>query len=248
MTNIYLITNTVNTIVYVGKTKHDIFQRFVEHLYNSYKTKDNASHITTKSLYVAMREIGQVNFKVELLESCEDDVSSIREAYYIDKYPENYNQQKPFPFTKNLLVELLKTKSTREIAKEYGIKDHSSICYLMKKYGLKKPDIYKSYSSLTKEKLYEEYIINKKTISQIAIENNVQSENTIRQRLKKYNIPRRTKEEYDIVKYPMLTKETLYEEYIINKKSSKQISDMFNIKDHHIILRLLKKYNIRRPN
>ena len=93
---------------------------------------------------------------------------------------------------------------------------------------MKKPHFNSKYHNiLTKQFLIKEYIINKKTIKQIA--KKVGCSNTaIYYNLKKYNISVRTNSEAKLLqecKYSkILTKEFLYKEYIVNKKSMGQIA------------------------
>lgn len=78
---IYLITNTVNDMKYVGQTRRDADKRFKEHCAIAENTNRNLH------LYNAMRKYGIDKFTFEILESGIDECNlDDREKYYIDKY------------------------------------------------------------------------------------------------------------------------------------------------------------------
>ena len=189
MFNIYIIKNIVNETVYIGKTNRSLGERFAEHLYKS--TRMEKEH-SSKRLYKAMNEIGQDKFYIKLLETCENEVSHLREAHYIKQYPNNYNHKLPLTLSKETLEELIKTKTLREIAKEYGYSDHSSIRYLLQKYEIKVDNKFSKCKELTKELLEEEYVKNGLSQRAIMRKYNLKSKNTVRQRLEKYGIKRPT--------------------------------------------------------
>lgn len=86
MKNIYIITNLINKKQYVGKTKQLIEDRFNQHVYLN----------TNTIIHYAILEYGKVNFKVELLETVNDDIALQKEKFYINKfntlYPNGYNE------------------------------------------------------------------------------------------------------------------------------------------------------------
>lgn len=84
MAYIYLITNTINDKVYVGKTEESIEHRFKEHIRDSRKER-----CKNRPLYRAINKYGDENFKVELLE--ETDTPEIREEYWISYYNSYHN-------------------------------------------------------------------------------------------------------------------------------------------------------------
>lgn len=184
--NIYIIRNRLNDMVYVGQTKCPIYKRFCEHVINSYK-----ENITNK-FYLFMKKTGQENFYIELLEECNDKEANMRENFYIDKYGDKcLNEFHNFPLTKEQLEEEMAKMSSRKICKKYGIHDKSVVIRWCKIYGIDKSKQrfgYRTAPELTKDTLYEEYIVNNKSLRQIAKEYNVKSKFTIQQRLEKYNI------------------------------------------------------------
>ncbi len=140
-----------------------------------------------------MRELGQQNFYIELLEECNKDISNIRENYYINLYPNNCNVNYNFPINKEQLSEDLKKYSLREIADKYGIKEKATVRYWAIKWKLNTSiERYKVCQELTKNKLYEEYIINNKSIRQLCEEYKIKSPTTIKQRIKKYGFSKLT--------------------------------------------------------
>lgn len=79
--DIYLITNKVTGMMYVGQTKYSADRRFKEHVHNALNTKRNLH------LYNSMRKYGIENFELTILETCVDEsMLDEREMYYIDKY------------------------------------------------------------------------------------------------------------------------------------------------------------------
>ena len=101
--------------------------------------------------------------------------------------------------------------------------------------------------NLTEKFLYKEYIINKKTMTTIAKEINC-SYTGIYYNLIKYKINIRTNSEAKLLqehKYKnILTKDFLYKEYITNKKSTSQISEIIEC-EKTTIIRHLKINNIK---
>lgn len=78
---IYLITNTITGMKYVGQTKRDAMKRFKEHCTIAENTNRNLH------LYNSMRKYGVDKFTFEILESdVEERDLDDRERYYIEKY------------------------------------------------------------------------------------------------------------------------------------------------------------------
>jgi group I intron endonuclease len=84
MAYIYLITNTINGKVYVGKTEGSIEHRFKKHICDSRKER-----CKNRPLYRAINKYGVENFKIELIE--ETDTPEIREEYWITYYNSYHN-------------------------------------------------------------------------------------------------------------------------------------------------------------
>lgn len=78
---IYIIRNTINNKVYIGKTLDSIENRFSEHKKNCSKEK-----CKERPLYRAMNKYGIDSFYIEQLEQCEIELLSEKEQYYINKY------------------------------------------------------------------------------------------------------------------------------------------------------------------
>lgn len=84
---IYLISNTENNKLYVGKTIRSLQTRWNEHLRDVYNSQKN-----NNKLYRAMNKYGIDKFKIELLEdNVPDDLLGIREQEYIKKFDSYYN-------------------------------------------------------------------------------------------------------------------------------------------------------------
>lgn len=79
---VYKITNTINSKIYFGITKHSISKRWNEH---KCKSKSGSSH-----LYKAMRKYGLDKFSIDVIKECETDEAMYSlEVYYIKKYKTN---------------------------------------------------------------------------------------------------------------------------------------------------------------
>ena len=89
--------------------------------------------------------------------------------------------------------------------------------------------------------LYDEYINKQHSSTSMGIECNVNS-GLIIVYLRKFGIPIRSRKRYDYYK-DILTKEFLYNEYVLNKKTNKQISNDTNI-SIYIIDKYLQKFNM----
>lgn len=81
---IYLITNTINGMQYVGQSV-DISQRWSQHKTTAKNIKETAD------LYQAMREYGIDNFTCEVIEECSKEQLNEREIYWIDYYDTFYH-------------------------------------------------------------------------------------------------------------------------------------------------------------
>ena len=94
MKNIYKITNCVNNKIYIGKTTRIIERRFEEHIQEAKRYSRcliNGKNFPYQSkLYKSMVKYGYDNFKIELIEACDDccDIDA-KEQYYINLYKSN---------------------------------------------------------------------------------------------------------------------------------------------------------------
>jgi predicted DNA-binding protein YlxM (UPF0122 family) len=93
---------------------------------------------------------------------------------------------------------------------------------------------------LTKEFLYEEFVVKQKGIHTIAKENGIKSTNSVTQFLNKFKISRPNIRNVSAI----LTKEFLIEHYIENNKSLKEIAKIIGIKNRSSVKTALKKHNI----
>ena len=59
---IYLITNTLNNKVYVGKTYKGYLNRFQEHISKSMEIDKNGNYVSKNKFHQALRELGSQNF------------------------------------------------------------------------------------------------------------------------------------------------------------------------------------------
>ena len=84
---IYLISNTENNKLYIGKTIRPLQVRWNEHLKDVYNPQKN-----NNKLYRAMNKHGIDKFKIELLEdNIPNELLGVREQEYIKKFDSYYN-------------------------------------------------------------------------------------------------------------------------------------------------------------
>ena len=77
---IYLMTNQINGLQYVGQTSLTIEARMIGHKHEAKVCIPNVYFVR------AMHKYGFENFKVEVLEECQDDQLDEREIYWIAEY------------------------------------------------------------------------------------------------------------------------------------------------------------------
>lgn len=88
--DIYIIKNSINEKVYIGKTKYNTLTRQYQHL----KHLNNGQYI-----HNAMKKLGVENFQVETIETNIEDIETLNErekywiAFYDCKPPKGYNIQ-----------------------------------------------------------------------------------------------------------------------------------------------------------
>jgi hypothetical protein len=83
MSVVYIIRNTVNKKVYIGKTSASLDERFRSHIYDSSKPRYKKRRV----LYRAMQKYGVDKFYVEVLEdNLTEEKACEKEIYYINKY------------------------------------------------------------------------------------------------------------------------------------------------------------------
>ena len=75
---IYKITNLINGKVYIGQTRRTIEIRWRDHVYDSKRSE--------YPIHRAIRKYGVDNFKIEMLEECENDKLDEKEIYWIKEY------------------------------------------------------------------------------------------------------------------------------------------------------------------
>lgn len=180
MYNIYCIKNKITNHIYIGKTKDTIEKRFANHIKHSYDKQHNGR------IYNVMREIGRKDFYIELIETTED---KSRETYWINHYLNDSNY------------------------------DVCNEC--------------KGHCMITKEQLYTEYVINKKSSRQIAKEFGVNSKTTILSLLKEFGIQERHSRKL------CLDGQEVYSKYV-NGASLRCLAREYNV-DRDVIRRLIKE-------
>jgi len=156
---------------------------------------------------------------------------------------------KKYNITKELLIKYYKRekKNSSEIAQIFGC-CNTTILYYLKNYGIKirssKENAFIRKIKINKKFLIEHYIEKKESASCIAKIYGCERKTIIR-RLKEYDIKLRTRfeERRNRLDHTMFSKQYLLEEYIINQKSTTQISKENNT-THFTVRYSLNKYNI----
>lgn len=161
---------------------------------------------------------------------------------YKINYPKNrYTGEHPWMNRDWLFEEYVtKDKSTKQIAEEHGCKQNTIQCWLLK-HGIKK-DVKKSprkivYQYQDKDYLYEQHIINRKSMNEIAKENNVSSD-TIRYNLIKNNIDywQATQK----TKYTKEQEQQICKLYNNQRLSANKIAKMYDT-SHNVIIDILTR-------
>lgn len=80
MSYIYKIENKVNGLMYIGNTSFSIEKRWKEHCHDA-KTE----RCCRRPLYKAMNEYGIDNFRISIIECCDNSISDEREKYWINE-------------------------------------------------------------------------------------------------------------------------------------------------------------------
>lgn len=80
---IYMVINQINNKKYIGQSK-DIKKRFQSHHLVDYNNPNNCCYNT--KFYQAIRKYGIENFKVEILQLCDEKDMDNLEIYYIKKF------------------------------------------------------------------------------------------------------------------------------------------------------------------
>ena len=122
MGKIYLITNKNNSKKYVGMTKNCIVHRFAQHIDNAFRTGINRRNDFYREITKSQENILN-DFKVELLEECNDEIMHKREIHYISKIKPEYNEMFKSSYLENQKNNIIKMYSDgmniTEIRKHY---------------------------------------------------------------------------------------------------------------------------------
>ena len=129
---IYIIKNTQNKKVYIGKTFNTIHCRFKEHLRESRKVKTE-----NRKLYRAIRKYGEDNFYIELIEeNIKEELVNEKEIFYIkeyDSFNSGYNTtlggdgRRYININENdLIADYLTSRSIRHTAKKFNISEDTT--------------------------------------------------------------------------------------------------------------------------
>lgn len=85
MSCVYIVTNTINNKIYIGKTSKTYKERWSQHVSASFADSSKIDY--NYLLHKAIRKYGEKQFKIELLEdNISDKEACIREQYWINFY------------------------------------------------------------------------------------------------------------------------------------------------------------------
>lgn len=185
---IYIITNTINSKVYIGQTIQTLENRWRAHCRN--KCSNNEMNMRIKR---AILKYGKQNFSITELERCKVTELDEKEIYYIqlyNSYIEGYNSTKGGKSgTKELkldieqqqdCVELYKLGfSLREVAKEFNV-DKATVKHIIevnniplrttRTYKLSQKDreeVLKDCKILSRKEVMDKWNISKSYLSQL---------------------------------------------------------------------------------
>lgn len=156
MAIIYKITNLINQKIYIGETTRSLNKRWNEHKHQSLVQ----GHGYNYHLHCAIRKYGVDNFKIEIIEECEDKDRFNREHYYIIKFnslePNGYNflasgeGSVKVPIEK--IVEAWKEGlNCKQIGEKLGL-GRQIVSEHLKNYGITQEEIYKRQGKCTAER------------------------------------------------------------------------------------------------
>ena len=122
---IYKITNIVNNKIYIGSSVN-YRKRWHDHVYQLNKNIHSNKHLQN-----AWNKYGEINFKFDIIENCDDDKKYKREQYYLDNLkpfsPNGYN------------ISTLASGGVCEITE--GFKEKVIQCKIMLKHGYSPTEI-----------------------------------------------------------------------------------------------------------
>ena len=138
--NLYVITNSVNDKVYVGKTYKSIEERFKEHIKESKRERSK-----NRDIYKAMNTLGVYKFHINLLGQFDEGLLEEKECEYIklyDSYRNGYNNtlggdgKRYVEFTDEEAIETYnRCKSVRKACKELNC-DKDTLSIILRKNGV----------------------------------------------------------------------------------------------------------------
>ncbi len=140
---VYKITNMVNDKVYIGITRTNQNERFLQHIKES-----NQEENKNRKLYSAFKEFGVYSFKIEILEEVKENTLKEREKYYIKLYnsiEKGYNMTnggegcRIIPYTdEQIIKQYYKSQcSTCKTAGILGISEYS-VRNILDKWGIQR--------------------------------------------------------------------------------------------------------------
>ena len=152
---IYKITNSVNRKVYIGKTTTSIEQRWKEH------TKEATRDRKYKSkLYDAMNKYGIDNFKIEVVEECDNALLDERECYWIRKFK---TQRNGYNITnggdghnvisdeeKKIILSLWGEGYSQKAISELANRNHKAVARVLRECGITREEVLARQDLLTR--------------------------------------------------------------------------------------------------
>ena len=119
----------MNNKIYIGQTTRDIESRWSQH---KYLAKNSHNHRSNKPLYIDMRVYGIENFRIEVIEKCENEILREKEMYWI-KYFNSFGEH---GYNKNIGGDGLHYYDEKEIYKMWD--EGCTFKEILSKYGMDK--------------------------------------------------------------------------------------------------------------
>lgn len=137
---IYLITNDINSKVYVGQTIQSLNKRFNGHCCYSKSDKSEAMYIKR-----AIHKYGRDKFHITLLEECPVNLLNEREKYWIsfyNSYNEGYNLTKGGQDSNYFSLHRLETSIDIEKFEQYILEFKPLAVEVARHFGISKGSVY----------------------------------------------------------------------------------------------------------
>ena len=111
---IYIITNSINSKVYIGSTYNTLENRCIMHVNESMK-QESGVYVRNDKLYTAMRELGVDKFKIDILGTFKADELAEQRDKFITSYDSIHNGYNQYTQKKIRMVNELRAENIDDI-------------------------------------------------------------------------------------------------------------------------------------